>query len=53
MTGVQTCALPIWFRVLLGAEEGSPLGETAMAAAAPEDFVTALVTHTLQGMQFF
>lgn len=41
------------FQVLLGAEEGSPLGETAMAAAAPEDFVTALVTHTLQGMQFF
>ena len=41
------------FRVLLGREEGNPLGETAMAAAAPDDFVTALVCHTLQQMHFF
>lgn len=40
------------FRVLLGTEEGNPLGETAMAAAAPEEFVTALVSRTLQQMQF-
>lgn len=40
------------FRVLFGAETGSPLGETAMAAAAPDEFVTALVCHTLQQMRF-
>lgn len=40
------------FRVLLGAETGNPLGETAMAAAAPDDFVTALVSRTLQQMRF-
>lgn len=41
------------FRVLLGREEGNHIGETAMAAAAPDDFVTALVSHTLQEMRFF
>ena len=41
------------FRVLLGMEEGNQIGETAMAAAAPEDFVTALVSRTLQQMHFF
>ena len=41
------------FRVLLGREEGNQIGETAMAAAAPDDFVTALVSHTLQEMHFF
>lgn len=41
------------FRVLLGREEGNQIGETALAAAAPEDFVTALVSHTLQEMHFF
>ena len=41
------------FRVLLGREEGNQIGETAMAAAVPEDFVTALVSHTLQEMHFF
>lgn len=40
------------FRVLFGTETGSPLGETAMAAAAPDEFVTALVCHTLQQMRF-
>lgn len=41
------------FRVLLGREEGNQIGETAMAAAAPDEFVTALVSHTLQEMHFF
>ena len=41
------------FRVLLGMEEGNSIGEAAMAAAAPEDFVTALVSRTLQEMHFF
>lgn len=41
------------FRVLLGMEEGNQIGETAMAAAAPEDFMTALVSRTLQKMSFF
>lgn len=40
------------FRVLLGMEEGNQIGETAMAAAAPDDFVMALVSRTLQKMQF-
>lgn len=39
------------FRVLLGREEGNHLGETALAAAAPEDFIKALVSHTLREMQ--
>ena len=38
------------FPVLLGQEEGSAVGEAAMAAAQPEEFVTALVSHTLSGM---
>ena len=41
------------FRVLLGREEGNHIGGTAMAAAAPDDCVTALVSHTLQEMRFF
>ncbi len=41
------------FRGLLGMEEGNSIGEAAMAAAAPEDFVTALVSRTLQEMHFF
>lgn len=41
------------FRVLLGMEEGNQIGETAMAAAAPDDFITALVSRTLQQMNFF
>lgn len=36
------------FRVLLGTEEGNLIGEAAIAAAAPEDFVAALVSRTLQ-----
>lgn len=38
------------FPILLGRQEGSVVGEAAMAAAAPEEFVTALVSHTLSGM---
>ena len=38
------------FPILLGKEEGSAVGEAAMAAAQPEEFVTALVSHTLSGM---
>lgn len=41
------------FRILLGEEEGSVVGEAAMAAAAPEDFVLAVVTKTLSKMRFF
>ena len=41
------------FGALLGRENGNVLGETAMASAAPEDFVTALVSHTLSEMKFF
>lgn len=41
------------FRVLFGEEEGSAVGEAAMAAASPEEFVTALVTKTLSEMNFF
>lgn len=35
------------YKTLLGREEGNILGEAAMATAVPEDFVTALVSHTL------
>lgn len=38
------------FPVLLGKKEGSAVGEAALAAAQPEEFVTALVSHTLAGM---
>ena len=38
------------FPILLGKQEGNVVGEAAMAAAAPEEFVTALVSHTLSGM---
>ena len=38
------------YKTLLGREEGNILGEAAMATAVPEDFVTALVSHTLSKM---
>ena len=38
------------FPILLGMQEGSVVGEAAMAAAQPEEFVTALVAHTLANM---
>lgn len=39
------------FRILLGEEEGSPLAETALAAAAPDDFVCALAVKALRRMR--
>lgn len=40
------------FKVLFGEEEGNPVGEAAMAAAAPEEFVVALVSRALSKMKF-
>ena len=38
------------YPVLLGRQEGSVVGEAALAAAHPEEFVTALVARTLANM---
>lgn len=39
------------FRCLLGQEEGPVVGEAAMAAAAPEEFVAAVVSTALSAME--
>lgn len=41
------------FRNLLGEETGNVVAEAAMAAAAPEDFVLAVVSKTLSEMNLF
>lgn len=38
------------YKGLLGREAGNPLAEAAMAATVPEDFIVALVSHTLSKM---
>ena len=38
------------YPALLGRQEGSVVGEAALAAAHPEEFVTALVARTLANM---
>ena len=38
------------YPVLLGRQEGSVVGEAALAAAHPEEFITALVARTLANM---
>lgn len=40
------------FKALLGEEQGPAMAEAAMAAAAPEEFVTALVSQALSKMDF-
>ena len=41
------------FAILLGRQEGSVVGEAALAAAQPEEFVTALVSYTLANLGAF